>query len=212
MRVRSEALLGGAGPTLVAGSGNGALTVVGSRGRNGFASLVLGSVSHQIATHAAGPVLVVRGRSDATGPVVVGADGSAGAEEALRFAFEEAAIRGIGVLAVRAYRPAEPPWGIGELPYVEDANERREAERVALTEDVAPWQEKFPDVPVETVALDGHPAEVLAGVSGRASLLVVGTRGRGGFASLLLGSVGVAVLHHAECPVLIARRQEGQAC
>jgi nucleotide-binding universal stress UspA family protein len=212
VRVRGEALLGGAGPTLVAGSGNGALTVIGSRGRNGFASLVLGSVSHQVATHAAGPVVVVRGRSDATGPVVVGADGSAGADEALRFAFEEAAIRGIGVLAVRVYRPAEPPWGIGELPYVEDANERMEAERVALAEEIAPWQDKFPDVPVETVALDGHPAEVLAGVSGRASLLVVGTRGRGGFASLLLGSVGVAVLHHAECPVLIARRHEEPAC
>jgi nucleotide-binding universal stress UspA family protein len=209
VRVRGEALLGGAGPTLVAGSGNGAMTVVGSRGRNGFASLVLGSVSQQVATHAAGPVVVVRGRSDPKGPVVVGADGSAGADEALRLAFEEAAVRGIGVLAVRVYHPAEPPWGLGELPYVEDASERREAERCALAEEVAPWHDKFPDVPVETVALDGHPAEVLAGVSGRASLLVVGTRGRGGFASLLLGSVGVAVLHHADCPVMIARRHEG---
>ncbi len=95
---------------------------------------------------------------------------------------------------------------------MEDANERREAERAALAEEIAPWQHKFPDVPAETVALDGHPAEVLAGVSGRASLLVVGTRARGGFASLLLGSIGVAVLHHADYPVLIARRQEGPAC
>jgi nucleotide-binding universal stress UspA family protein len=144
--------------------------------------------------------------------VVVGADGSAGADEALRLGFEEAAIRGIGVLAVRVYHPAEPPWGLGELPYVEDPSERREAERVALAEEIAPWRDKFPDVPVESVALDGHPGEVLAGVSGRASLLVVGTRGRGGFASLLLGSVGVAVLHHADCPVMIARTQEGLLC
>jgi nucleotide-binding universal stress UspA family protein len=212
VRVRGEALLGGAGPTLVAGSGNGAMTVVGNRGRNGFASLVLGSVSQQVATHAAGPVVVVRGRSDPKGPVVVGADGSAGADEALRLGFEEAAIRGIGVLAVRVYHPAEPPWGLGELPYVEDPSERREAERAALAEEIAPWRDKFPDVPVESVALDGHAGEVLADVSGRASLLVVGTRGRGGFASLLLGSVGVAVLHHADCPVMIARMQEGLLC
>jgi hypothetical protein len=57
--------------------------VVGNRGRNGFASLVLGSVGQQVATHAAGPVVVVRGRPDAAGPVVVGVDGSAGAEVAL---------------------------------------------------------------------------------------------------------------------------------
>jgi nucleotide-binding universal stress UspA family protein len=211
--VRGEALLGAAAPTLVAASANGATIVVGNRGRGGFASLVLGSVSQQVALHAHGPVVVVRGRPDPDhGPIVVGVDGSEASQQTLRIAFEAAAAQGAGVFAIRAYLPSAPPYGpdvprfIPDVPpFAEDPNERREAELATLAADVAPWEEKYPDVHVGCGAIEGHPAEVLAGLSTTARLVVVGNRGHGGFTGLLLGSVGLQLLHHAECPVLIAR-------
>lgn len=203
--VRGEAILSAPGSALVAASAEAELVVVGHRGRGGFASLVLGSVSQQVATHAHGPVVVVRGRPDPVGPVIVGVDGSDESGHALAIAFETARVRGCDLVAIRAFTPAVPPWGPSVPPYVEDTDARRAAERKILTEDVAPWQEKFPDVSAECVIAEGHPAEVLAGVSGNAQLVVVGTRGHGGFAGLMLGSVGLQVLHHADCPVLIAR-------
>lgn len=93
-------------------------------------------------------------------------------------------------------------------PYAEDREERRTAEHNILLDGIAQWKDKYSDVPVEAVVVDGHPAKVLAGASATAQLVVVGTRGHGGFAGLLLGSVGLQLLHHADCPVLIARASE----
>jgi nucleotide-binding universal stress UspA family protein len=91
---------------------------------------------------------------------------------------------------------------------VEDPVQRREEEMRHLADDIAAWREKYPDVSVTPVALDGHTGEVLIGLSSSAQLVVVGTRGHGGFAGLLLGSAGLQLLHHADCPVLIARASE----
>jgi nucleotide-binding universal stress UspA family protein len=206
VRVRGEALLGAAGPTLVQAAKEAELVVAGSRGRGGFASLLLGSVSQQVATHARGPVVVVRGRPDiTTGPIVVGVDGSDGAGLALQAAFDEAVARGTGIVAVRIYQPAHPPWGTDVPPYVEDRAERKAAEAAVLAEEIGTWRDKYPTVPVEQIVVDGHPADVLTGLSASAQLVVVGTRGHGGFTGLLLGSVGLQLLHHADSPVLIAR-------
>lgn len=206
VRVRGEALLGSTVATLVAASSAGAMLVVGNRGRGGFASLLLGSVSQQVATHAAGPVVVVRGRWDgATGPVVVGVDGSDASVSALGAALAEAEVAGSGVVAVRAYGAPAVMWGPQSDMTVQDTREWQEAEHAALAADVAAWKDKYPDVAIETVAVEGHAGEVLAGVSASARLVVVGHRGHGGFTGLLLGSVGLQLLHHADCPVLIAR-------
>jgi len=204
VNVRGEAVQGSAGPILVGASAN-SLVVVGSRGRGGFASLLLGSVSQQVATHAAGPVVVVRGRPDIAGPIVVGVDGSKSANHALGVAFEEAVARDTGVVAIRAYTPAKPPWGSDVAPHVEDWEERKAYEHQILLDDITEWKDKYPDVSVEQVVAAGHPAEVLTGISSTAQLVVVGTRGHGGFTGLLLGSVGLQLLHHANSPVLIAR-------
>jgi nucleotide-binding universal stress UspA family protein len=207
--VRGEAVLGAAGPTLVNASKTFGLTVLGSRGRGGFSSLLLGSVSQHVSTHAVGPVVVVRGRPDiAVGPIVVGVDGSPASDHVVRLAFEEAVARDAGVLAVRVYIPRHAGLGVDISLPVEDPVLRREEEQRHLADDIASWQEKYPDVSVRSVVLDGHTAEVLIGLSSSAQLVVVGTRGHGGFAGLLLGSVGLQLLHHADCPVLIARAND----
>lgn len=204
--VRGEATFGSAAHALVTASAGGATVVVGNRGRGGFASLLLGSVSQQVALHAHGPVVVVRGRPDAAeGPVLIGVDGSRESQQALALGFEAAAARGTDVLAVRAYTPATSALAMGLPGYLEDPQERREAERAALGADVAPWAEKYPHIRVRRAALVGHPADLLTRQSSTASLVVVGNRGRGGVSGLLLGSVGLHLLHHADCPVLIAR-------
>jgi nucleotide-binding universal stress UspA family protein len=206
VQVRGEAVLGGVAPTLVSASEQASLVVLGCRGRGGFASLLLGSVSQQVATHASSPVVIVRGRSgEIEGPVVVGADGSGSAHHAIGAAFEAAARRGTNLVAVRAYTPAQPSWGPYVAPYVEDREAREAAEREALEADVKPWAEKYPDITVETVVVDRPAADVLIGISSTAQLIVVGTRGHGGFAGVLVGSVGLHLLHHAECPVFVDR-------
>ena len=206
VNVRGEALLGAPGPTLIHAAGQAELLVIGSRGRGGFASLLLGSVSQQVATHAEGPVVVVRGRRNITeGPIVVGADGSEGASLALQVAFEEAVARQAGVLAVRVFTPAAPAMGLrhravrGE-PRPASRCRGRPARRAGRT-----LAGEVPRRRGQPVVVDGHPAEALIGLSSSAQLVVVGTRGHGSLAGVLLGSVGLQLLHHADSPVLVAR-------
>jgi nucleotide-binding universal stress UspA family protein len=195
---------------LVKASADGGTIVVGNRGRGDFASLVLGSVSQQVALHAQGPVVVVRGRSDHhTGPVVVGVDGSPDSQQALRLAFEEAMMWGTRVSAVRAYSPIEPSYAPDVPGFVEDPGKRHEAEMTALAADVASWAKKYPDVDISCSAIAGGAGQVLTDQSATARLVVVGNRGHGGFTGLLLGSVGLHLLHHAGCPVLVARGVNG---
>ncbi|WP_433223930.1 universal stress protein [Dactylosporangium sp. CS-047395] len=177
---------------------NGAkMIVVGNRGAGGIANLLLGFVSQQVATHARVPADVIRGRTvTGGGPVIVGVDSSAAADAALTLAFEEATARGADVVAIRAYVP--PPPAVVPVKAVEAD------ERAALEASLAGWQDKYPSVRLEGLLAVGGPAKVLVSVSRSAQLVVVGSRGHGSFAGLLLGSVGQKLMHHAECPVLIA--------
>jgi nucleotide-binding universal stress UspA family protein len=203
--VRGRSLVGRAAATLIDATRHGATIVLGHRGRGGFGRLLLGSVSQQVATHASGSVVVVRGRTERTGPVLVGVDDTDAGAYALGVAFEEAVVRGTAVVAVRAYPAVESAWGMDVAPLLADAQEQQEI----LDVDVAPWTDKFPEVVVETQAVQGRPAEILLERSRSAQLVVVGTRGHGGFAGLLLGSVGQQLLVHADTPVLIARAFAG---
>lgn len=204
--VSGLAVCGAPVPVLNDAGTNGALIVVGSRGHGGFSGLLLGATGLQLATHAASPVVVVRGRTESgAGPVVVGVDGSAGSDMAAGVAFHEAAMRGCTLALVRAYRVPTPHWGQRIEPVDLDGERLRLAELAALRACVEPWREKFPQVPVDEVVTHGDAASVLTAMSTAADLVVVGTRGHGGFAGLLLGSVGQKLLHHAHCPVLIAR-------
>ncbi len=211
LQVTTAVLVGNPAGVLIDESVTASLVVVGCRGSGGFDRLVAGSVSTQVATYAHGPVIVVRPAqaSVADGgrrPVVVGVDGSAASTHALSFAFDEASTRGVPLVAVYVWQ-ALPRSNLGPISrWHYEANEATEEAKRLLAEAVAGWQEKYPDVVVERRALyDFNPAETLVDASSRAGLVVVGSRGLGGFAGLLLGSVGRALVHHGHCPVAIVR-------
>jgi nucleotide-binding universal stress UspA family protein len=206
VEVRGDAVLGLPAQSLIDLSVDAALVVVGNRGHGGFASLLLGSVSGQVAAHAVGPVAVVRGRTDTgVGPVAVGVDGSPGSDDALAVGFEEAALRGCGVAAVAAYSAPVSAHGFNLPPVAYDRDKLAADTTDQVNRCLAGWRDKYPDVPVETDVVFGRAAEVLVNVSRQSRLVVVGARGHGGFDRLPLGSVVRQLLHHAGCPVLIAR-------
>ncbi|MEU3269814.1 universal stress protein [Saccharomonospora sp. NPDC006951] len=190
------------------------MVVLGQSGLGGFAGMLAGSTALGVASHASAPVAIVRRRENgeppAEGPVVVGVDGSRVSEHAVAVAFEEASFRSVPLVAVHAWMDVEYPIGFNKArEYFETGPVEQEEHRV-LAERLAGWQEKYPDVPVERVVVRDKPRNQLLDRSREAQLVVVGSRGRGGFTGMLLGSTSQALLHHAECPVLIARPVKGE--
>lgn len=182
--------------------------VVGSRGLGGFSGMLLGSTSATVTQHSPCPVVVVHGQGDPTGPIVVGLDGSTASDQALRYAFEAASRTGTPLLAVHAWA------GLGAAKLlIPPANELtfesiEAAEHRMLAEQLAVWQEKYPDVAIEHQVIHQRPAAALIELGHHARILVVGSHGRGGFTRLLLGSVSQAVAQHAPCPVAVVRTQQ----
>jgi nucleotide-binding universal stress UspA family protein len=196
-------------PVLIAASRRAGLIVLGDRGLGGFTALLVGSVAIGLATQAECPVVVVRGeRSSATGPVVVGVDGSKHSEAALAFAFEAATARRTPLLAVNAWTDGVLEAAVLALSdwHVHEADAHRR-----LAERLAGWSEKYPEVQVRRVVLRDRPAHALIerATADAAQLVVVGSHGRGGMAGLVLGSVSHALLHHAPCPVAVVRPDPG---
>ncbi|WBB81704.1 universal stress protein [Micromonospora sp. WMMD882] len=179
------------------------LLVLGSRGHGGFTGLLAGSTAVSVAAHAHCPVVVVRPDAP-TGVgkrIVVGVDGSDPSLVALAFAVERAAQREAPLHVVRAWAPAQ--WRAQGF----DPDEADAAERASLDESLARWRDTFPDLPVSTQVESGNPASALVEASRDAQLVVVGSRGRGGLAGALLGSVSQQVLQHAHCPIVVARER-----
>ncbi|MET0417185.1 MAG: universal stress protein, partial [Actinoplanes sp.] len=181
--VRGVALPGYAVPVLLHAEEDAALLVVGSHRGGGMPGLPHGSVCSQVATHARGSVVVVRGGSAVDGgPVVVGVGDDPAAGTVIDRAFEEASLRSAPVVAVTAA-----------------SNGGRPAD-----DDLAPWRERFPAVVAEREVIHGKPDKVLVQRCREAQLVVVGPR-RHGFEGVMLGPVGTRLLQRAECPVLVAR-------
>jgi nucleotide-binding universal stress UspA family protein len=192
--VRPLLVQGSAAAALCERSHDADIVVVGSRGLGGLVGLPLGSVSSQVAAHASGRVVVVRGHwrpaaGFVPGLIAVGADGSPASRAALDFAFEEAVLREASVLAVCAL--ADAPGILG------DAIERQEQ----FEHTMGRWEKEHPEVPVLRRVALGGARDALLTAARDAQMLVVGSRGRGGLRGMMLGSVSLAALCHASCPV-----------
>jgi nucleotide-binding universal stress UspA family protein len=201
--VTTEQRTGAVVPELVQASASASVLVLGSHGHGAAGEALLGSVSQHLARHATCPVVVVREPRDPEARrIIVGIDGSQASSHALHYACNRAETTGETVVAIhgfRAHAPSTDVWAAA--PRSVDTADR---ERL-LAESVAGMREDHPDVRLEQEVLAVEPGRCLADASASASLVVVGSRGLGYFSGLLLGSVSQAVLHRAECPVMVVR-------
>lgn len=210
VEVTPRAQEGPAARTLLEVAKGADMLVVGSRGRGGFADLALGSVSLQCVQHAACPVVVVRSeqlpshaqpKAKETARILVGVDGSETSRAALRWAMDEARLRHAAVDVVHAWHMPyihSYPYAVVDLPLEEFEREARQ-----LLDRMVGGADTTGVAAVEPILVCDGAARALLDVAKGADLLIVGSRGRGGFTGLLLGSVSQQVVHHAPCPVVV---------
>lgn len=211
-RITGTSVIGSPAAELVAASEGAALVVTGSRGRGRLASGLLGSVSYAVTAHAKCPAVVVRGRDaaypDGTHEVVVGVDDSEHSERALDVAADIAQATGASLHIVRV-EPLHAPdsWASVETRHAGSDHTHAQRAEAEATLERAEKQARaaYPELPIETEVLYGDAGHALAPLGDRAGLLVVGSRGRGGFSGLLLGSVSHTAIHEALCPVMVVR-------
>lgn len=182
--------------------------VVGGRGSGGFEALILGSVSDHVLHHASVTVTVVPAESTVVGggAVVVGVDGSAVSRAALTYAAREAVARHTRLRVVRVRLPLKIDPGPDMIS--RRVNPLGTAERAAqdlLTHEIRAVLGEDGAREVDAEVHVGRPAAGLVAAAENAALLVVGSRGRGGFAGLVLGSVSSQCVHHASCPTTVVR-------
>lgn len=203
--VHSVVLHGGAVATLVDLSKDADMIVVGSRGLGAMSRALLGSVGTGLVHHAHCPIAVIHDDPPAVpadAPVLVGVDGSPASLAATEVAFDEASRRGVDLVALHAWQDVTTMY---ELPGLNVEELEVQAE-LALSERLAGYQERYPDVTVHRVVVCRPPSRELVERAKSAQLVVVGSHGRGGFAGMLLGSVSTAVVHAVKSPVVVARQ------
>ncbi|MEU8575332.1 universal stress protein [Streptomyces asoensis] len=183
VRVTGAVLLGDPAAVLETESRDASLTVVGSRSATGSGGGRRGSIAARLAVRGCSPVLMVRGAPDPDGPVVLACDDRHVGRRAAEFAFTEAAARGTEVVVL-------------------DGRSRE-----GLPGPLAALRERYPDVTVRRARVRGGTRRAVAGASGPAQLVVVGTRPRPAWTAALPTRVGRAVLRRAECPVAVIREE-----
>lgn len=209
LQVSTVSLTGNAQLVLRELSQDAELVVIGSRGLGGFTGLLLGSTAVGLASRADCPVVVVRGTREPTdGPIVLGTDAGALSEAATAFAFEEAALRAAPLLAVHAWQETGVDVAMEAHVPVEFWRTAGEHAEELVAERLAGWREKYAGVEVTIEVHGASPAEQLVHHSEQAQLVVVGSRGRGGFTGLTLGSTSQTVLRHAAAPVIVVRAEK----
>ena len=203
--INGELQFSAPGPTLVDRSEDAELIVVGTDGRGALARGLLGSVSSGLVRHARCPVAVIHDEElrmphPTQAPVLVGVDGSSASDLATGIAFDEASRRRVSLTALRAWSDRE----VVELPGVNWPAVKAEEERL-MSEALAGWQERHPDVTVNKLLVCDHPARALVETSQSAQLVVLGSHGRNALARTFLGSVSNAVVQSVRVPVIVAR-------
>lgn len=207
--VRPAVICGRAAEALCQVSEDADLLVLGSRGLGGVKGMLLGSVSQQCVHHARCPVVIVHGlRSGTAGSgqpmqprIVVGVDGSAPSYLAMEWAVSEARLRGATLELVHAWRDPFATFAAVDEDLREEATEiLAEAHKEALSMDGT--------IDTTSHLVEARTAPALLDASKGADLLVVGSRGRGGFAGLLLGSVSLACATNASSAVAVVRAQD----
>ncbi|WP_442932456.1 universal stress protein [Micromonospora sp. NBC_01699] len=218
LTVRGEVLDTPAAIGLRQRSADAAMVVLGSRGHGGFSGLLAGSTTIAVSAHAQCPVVIVRpstvdppdapvaadrdagrGADHGRRRIVVGTDGSPYARLALDWAVRRALSRAVPVHAIRARHEPRRPW----RPADPDPADVSRDELAALDEELAGWRDRYPDLPITAEVVPGHPTAVLVEASRQAQLVVVGSRGQGGFRGLVLGSVSQQLLHHTHSPLAV---------
>ena len=204
--VTTEIATGPAAAVILEKSEDASMVVLGSHGRTGLKGLLLGSVSRAVATHAKCPAVVVRPAEDPeANTIVIGVDGSPSSIHALDFAVETASRRGYDITVLHAWEipPIGALTGVPSFSPPDLIENLTEAELRAVSAELAGYRERYPDVTVNSEIIQGGPSRALTEASEHAAMVVVGSRGRGGFKGLLLGSVGYNVVHKAKCTTAI---------
>lgn len=203
VRLTATSTVGAPARVLVEQSTDAALLVMGSRGLGSAASLVLGSSVIHVTAHAHCPVVVAQAGGALDGPVVVGVDASPASQEPLGWAFAHADSHGVPLEVLHTFAIPVYPGVVPYVPPVELTRGAADFAQRTVHEVLAGWRERYPDVTVTTKVVHNRPGPALIDASARASITIVGTRGRGAFLGMLLGSTSQALLHHARGTVIV---------
>ncbi|MEV0461414.1 universal stress protein [Nocardia tengchongensis] len=196
LTITTELATGAVVPTLLERTRQARMLVGGARGGGTLRRALLGSVSSVLARRAHCPFVVVRDGVPfpvdlPTRPILVGVDGTKISEPAIHAALEEASVRGVAVIALHAEGASDDP----EMDALDD---------YVLAESLAGWQERYPNVRIDRETAHDTPERSLLALSSSSQLLVVGTRGRGGFAGKVFGSTSQSLLLRVQTPIMIA--------
>lgn len=200
VRISRGVLVGDSGTVLEGESRTASLTVVGSDGTRWHGTRRDGSLAARLSACVSGPLLVVRGRPNPVGPVLLVVHGASTLRGAAEFAFAEASAHGVDLVAVRLRNvSAARPYGGSAQAATEDE------EDLVLAEELSELRERYPDVTVRCRRPGGSSRRALVEASADSRLLVAGVRDRFRFARLPLDPVCQTALHEADCPVALVR-------
>lgn len=208
LSAQTHLVYGPAAAALIERSASALMVVIGSRGHGEFTGALVGSVGTAVAAHALCPTVVVKDLPPSDlpsldGPIVVGVDCTAHSSPAIGWAFDEASRRQTDLVAVHAWSDADLSTIAAFAGAYPGPLDIELDETAALAESLAGYQEEYPDVHVRRVVVRDNPARELVRAAQGAQMIVTGSRGRGGFAALLLGSTSRAVIHRAHLPVVV---------
>lgn len=206
LEVRGYAMSGSAAFGLATLAQGASLLVIGHRGRGGFVGMLLGSVALRTVAHARCPVVVARGARRAMNRVLVGVDvnDAAGSRAQLGFAYEEAVMRDGELIVMHTWEDPGYFYPDPTGDYTRDtlaALDKDHRERVDAV--LEPCRAEHPDVVVDVRVEGGSAARHLVDASAHADLLVIGGRPHRDGEGMRLGGLAYALLHHAQCPVVI---------